>query len=76
MFRHLWAKIKRPESGFYLGGIIMEAGQERAIRGAPMVLFIVLQYTGCALLGCHSSPINPPYLDKLAGFGYHRYFHA
>ncbi len=38
----------------------------RAKEGAPNVLFIVLDDTGFAQLGCYGSPINTPNLDKLA----------
>jgi arylsulfatase len=41
----------------------------RAKPGAPNVLFIVLDDTGYAQLGCYGSPINTPNLDKLANNG-------
>jgi len=41
----------------------------RAKEGAPNVLFIVLDDTGFAQLGCYGSPINTPNIDKLAQNG-------
>ncbi len=41
----------------------------RAAEGAPNVLFIVLDDTGYAQLGCYGSPIDTPNLDALAANG-------
>jgi arylsulfatase A-like enzyme len=41
----------------------------RAAKGAPNVLFIVLDDTGFAQLGCYGSPIATPNLDRLAERG-------
>jgi len=41
----------------------------RAKEGAPNVLFIVLDDTGFAQLGCYGSPIKTPHLDALAAEG-------
>ena len=41
----------------------------RAKKGAPNVLFIVLDDTGFGQLGCYGSPIHTPNLDKLAKHG-------
>jgi arylsulfatase len=41
----------------------------RAKEGAPNVLFIVLDDTGFAQLGCYGSPIQTPNLDALANNG-------
>ena len=41
----------------------------RAAEGAPNVLFIVLDDTGYAQLGCYGSPIDTPNLDALATNG-------
>jgi arylsulfatase A-like enzyme len=41
----------------------------RAEEGAPNVLFIVLDDTGFAQLGCYGSPIETPNLDRLAANG-------
>ncbi|WP_099023240.1 arylsulfatase [Mycolicibacterium palauense] len=41
----------------------------RAERGAPNVLFIVLDDTGYGQFGCYGSPINTPNLDRLAANG-------
>jgi arylsulfatase A-like enzyme len=41
----------------------------RARKGAPNVLFIVLDDTGFGQLGCYGSPIHTPSLDKLAKHG-------
>lgn len=41
----------------------------RARPGAPNVLFIVLDDTGFAQLGCYGSPIKTPHLDALAANG-------
>ena len=41
----------------------------RAKEGAPNVVFIVLDDTGFAQLGCYGSPINTPNLNKLAANG-------
>lgn len=41
----------------------------RATPGAPNVLFIVLDDTGFAQLGCFGGPINTPNLDALAANG-------
>lgn len=41
----------------------------RAVEGAPNVLFIVLDDTGFGQLGCYGSPINTPNLDALAADG-------
>jgi hypothetical protein len=38
----------------------------RAPKGAPNVLFIVLDDTGFGQLGCYGSPIATPNLDRLA----------
>ncbi|MEE8488707.1 MAG: hypothetical protein V3S43_00115, partial [Acidimicrobiia bacterium] len=37
----------------------------RSKEGAPNVLFIVLDDTGFAQLGCYGSPIETPNLDRL-----------
>ena len=37
----------------------------RAKKGAPNVLFIVIDDTGFGQLGCYGSPINTPNIDKL-----------
>src|SRR5947209_16445630 len=42
---------------------------ERAAKGAPNVLFIVLDDTGFGQLGCFGSPIATPNLDALAAKG-------
>jgi arylsulfatase A-like enzyme len=41
----------------------------RAKKGAPNVLFIVLDDTGFGQLGCYGSPIRTPNLDRLAAQG-------
>ncbi len=41
----------------------------RAKRGAPNVLFIVLDDTGFGHLGCYGSPIRTPHIDRLATNG-------
>ena len=41
----------------------------RAKDEAPNVLFIVLDDTGFAQLGCYGSPINTPHMDRLAENG-------
>lgn len=41
----------------------------RAAKGAPNVVFIVLDDTGFGQLGCYGSPINTPNLDALADGG-------
>jgi arylsulfatase len=41
----------------------------RAREGAPNVLFIILDDTGYAQLGCYGSPIRTPNLDRLAAGG-------
>ena len=41
----------------------------RAKEGAPNVLFIVLDDTGFAQLGCFGSPINTPHINRLADNG-------
>jgi arylsulfatase A-like enzyme len=41
----------------------------RAAKGAPNVLFIVLDDTGFGQLGCYGSPIATPNLDRLAERG-------
>ena len=41
----------------------------RSKEGAPNVLFIVLDDTGFAQLGCYGSPIETPNLDRLAANG-------
>ena len=41
----------------------------RAPKGAPNVLFVVLDDTGFGQLGCYGSPIATPNLDRLAGAG-------
>jgi Sulfatase len=41
----------------------------RAKEGAPNVLFIVLDDTGFAHLGCYGSPINTPNIDALSADG-------
>ncbi len=41
----------------------------RAQKGAPNVLFIVLDDTGFGQLGCYGSPIRTPNLDRLAHQG-------
>jgi len=41
----------------------------RADKGAPNVLFVVLDDTGFGQLGCYGSPIATPNLDKLAANG-------
>jgi arylsulfatase A-like enzyme len=43
--------------------------QLRAKKGAPNVLFIVLDDTGFGQLGCYGSPIETPNLDALAANG-------
>ena len=44
-------------------------GPLRAARGAPNVLFIVLDDTGFGQLGCYGSPIATPNFDALAAAG-------
>jgi arylsulfatase len=41
----------------------------RAKKGAPNVLFIVLDDTGFGQLGCYGSPIETPNIDRLAANG-------
>jgi arylsulfatase A-like enzyme len=41
----------------------------RSKKGAPNVLFIVLDDVGYAQLGCHGSPIHTPNMDALAANG-------
>jgi arylsulfatase len=41
----------------------------RAKKGAPNVLFIVLDDTGFGQLGCYGSPIKTPNIDRLAKHG-------
>jgi arylsulfatase A-like enzyme len=41
----------------------------RAAKGVPNVLFIVLDDTGFAQLGCYGSPIKTPNIDRLAAGG-------
>ena len=48
----------------------------RARKGAPNVLFIVLDDTGFGQLGCYGSPIHTPNLDKLAKNGLLLHQHA
>jgi arylsulfatase A-like enzyme len=43
--------------------------QLRAKKGAPNVLFVVLDDTGFGQLGCYGSPIETPNLDALAANG-------
>ena len=38
----------------------------RPKKGAPNVLFIVLDDTGFGQLGCYGSPFHTPNIDKLA----------
>ncbi|MDX2381895.1 MAG: arylsulfatase, partial [Acidimicrobiia bacterium] len=65
-----------PGSAF--GGVIGRTAEEsspawprpnRAEDGAPNVLFVVLDDTGFAQLGCYGSPIATPNIDKLAANG-------
>lgn len=42
---------------------------KRAREGAPNVLFVVLDDTGFAQLGCYGSPISTPNIDRLAANG-------
>ncbi|MGD8857385.1 MAG: arylsulfatase, partial [Chloroflexota bacterium] len=42
---------------------------KRAKKGAPNVLFIILDDTGFGQLGCYGSPIETPNLDRLAQNG-------
>ncbi len=42
---------------------------DRAVDGAPNVLFIVLDDTGFGQLGCYGSPIATPNLDRIAADG-------
>ena len=42
---------------------------QRARKGTPNVLFIVLDDTGFGHLGCYGSPISTPNLDRLAAGG-------
>ena len=41
----------------------------RAAKGAPNVLFVVLDDTGFGNLGCFGSPIETPNFDRIAGSG-------
>ena len=41
----------------------------RSKKGAPNLLFIVLDDTGYAQLGCYGSPIHTPNMDALAANG-------
>jgi arylsulfatase A-like enzyme len=43
--------------------------QSRAKKGAPNVLFVVLDDTGFGQLGCYGSPIETPNFDRLAANG-------
>ena len=45
------------------------AGAARAKKGAPNVLFIVLDDTGFGNLGCYGSPIETPHFDRIAEDG-------
>jgi arylsulfatase len=58
----------------YMGRTVDESepawpAPERARKGAPNVLFIVIDDTGFGQLGCYGSPINTPNIDKLARNG-------
>jgi len=66
----------KPGSSFpgVIGGSVEQSSPawpelRRAKEGAPNVLFIVLDDTGFAQLGCYGSPIQTPNLDKLAQNG-------
>ena len=66
------------ESGEAFPGVIGRTAEEsspawpapvRAKKGAPNVLFIVLDDTGFGNLGCYGSPIETPHFDRIAGDG-------
>jgi len=66
----------RPGSAFT--GVIGRTAEEsspawpepkRAREGSPNVLFVVLDDTGFAQLGCYGSPISTPNIDRLAANG-------
>jgi arylsulfatase A-like enzyme len=66
------------KSGDAFPGVIGRTAEEsssawpapaRAEKGAPNVLFIVLDDTGFGQLGCYGSPINTPALDGIAARG-------
>jgi arylsulfatase len=66
------------QSGEPFPGVIGRTAEEsspawpapvRADKGAPNVLFIVLDDTGFGQLGCYGSPIETPHFDRLAESG-------
>lgn len=66
----------RPGSAFsgVIGRTVEESSPawpepKRAREGAPNVLFVVLDDTGFAQLGCYGSPIATPNIDRLADNG-------
>ena len=71
------AVVEYPEGAAFPGVIGRTADESspawpapvRAPKGAPNVLFIVLDDTGFGQLGCYGSPIETPNLDALAAGG-------
>ncbi len=70
--------LKEYKSGTTFAGVIGRTPDQsspawpmplRAKKGAPNVLFIVLDDTGFGQLGCYGSPIDTPNLDSLAQEG-------
>jgi arylsulfatase len=70
--------MKEYQPGTAFSGVIGRTVEEsspawpeplRAREGAPNVLFIVLDDTGFAQLGCYGSPIATPNMDRLAANG-------
>ena len=66
------------ESGDAFPGVIGRTAEEsipawpapvRAKKGAPNVVFIVLDDTGFGNLGCYGSPIKTPHFDRIAADG-------
>jgi Sulfatase len=70
--------LREYEPGRAFPGVIGRTAEEsspawphplRAAAGAPNVLFIVLEHTGFAQLGCYGSPIATAHIDSLAAGG-------
>ena len=70
--------LQEYKPGTAFSGVLGRTGEEsepawpeprRARDGAPNVVFIVLDDTGFAHLGCYGSPIATPHMDRLAANG-------